>query len=99
YLIALLAAIAFVVWWRRGRPTLDRRLVAASLAGAAVYLALAAVIAQPYLRIADRQPDAQRSTATLEAYSDGPRVFAIAPEDNWLWGGASAPIRDAVQNP
>jgi hypothetical protein len=99
YLLCLLGAIAGVVWLRRGRPPLDRRLVVATVAGAALFIALAALIARPYLRVADEQPDADRPPSTIEAYSDLPHIFAVAPAENLIWGGATSPIRDELQNP
>ena len=96
---ALLGAIAAVVWWRRGRPPLPRRMVFASVAGAALLLVAAALIARPYLRVADEQPDAERPPSTVEAFSDSPQVFAVAPDENLIWGGATAAIRDELQNP
>ena len=42
YLLFLLGLIAAVAWLRRGRPSLNRRLVVATVAGAALYLAAVA---------------------------------------------------------
>ncbi len=99
YGLGLLAAIAFVVWLRRGRPALDSRLVAATAAGAAAYLAIAALIALPYLRVADEQKDAERPPSTVEAFSGPLTVFAAAPGENLVWGDATEAIRDDLQNP
>ena len=99
YLLGLLGLIAAVVWWRRGRPGLDRRLVVATVAGALLFLTVAALIARPYLRVADEQADAERPPSTIEAFSDFPHIFAVAPDENLVWGGATAPIRDELQNP
>ena len=99
YLLALLGAIAAVFWWRRGRPPLPRGMVFASVAGAALLLVSAALIARPYMRVADEQPDAERPPSTVEAFSDSPQVFAVAPDENLIWGGATSVIRDELQNP
>ena len=99
YLLALLGAIAAVFWWRRGRPPLPRGMVFASVAGAALLLVSAALIARPYMRVADEQPDAERPPSTVEAFSDSPQVFAVAPDENLIWGGATSAIRDELQNP
>jgi hypothetical protein len=98
YLLGLLGLSAAIVWWRRRRPSLPRPLVVATVAGVAVFIATAALIAQPYLRVADEQPDAQRPPSTIEAYSDAPQIFAVAPAENLIWGGATAPIRDGLEN-
>ena len=99
YLLCLLAAIAGVVWLRRGRPPLERRMVAATAAGAAIYLAIAVVIALPYLRVADEQADAERPPSTVEAFSGPLEIFATAPGENLIWGDVTEGIRDGLQNP
>jgi hypothetical protein len=99
YLLCLLGLIAGVIWLRRGRPQLDRRLAIATVAGAVLYIAVAAVIARPYLRVNDEQPDAERPPSTIEAYSDLPHIFAVAPDENLIWGAATSPLRDELQNP
>jgi hypothetical protein len=99
YLLCLLAAIAGLVWLRRGRPAVDRRLAIATVAGAVLYIAVVAIIARPYIRVDEEHPDADRSPSTLEAYSDFPHVFAVAPAENLIWGEATSPLRDELQNP
>ena len=98
YLLCLLGGIAIVAWLRHGRPPLDRRLLASTAAGALLYLAVVAVIAQPYLRVADEQRDADRPPSTVEAYSDYPHIYAVASEENLVWGGATSAISDTLQN-
>ncbi len=99
YLLCLLGLIAAVVWWRRGRPALDRRLLVASVAGAALLIAVVGLIARPYLRVAEEQPDAERPPSTVAAFSDWPHVFLVAPEESPVWGGATGAIRETLQNP
>jgi hypothetical protein len=99
YLLCLFGAIAGMVWLRRGRPPLERRLVVATIAGAALFAVVAAVIARPYLRVAEEQPDADRPPSTIEAFSDFPHTFAVAPDENLVWGGATSALRDELQNP
>lgn len=99
YLLCLLAAIAGVVWLRRGRPALDRRMAAATAGGAVIYLAIAVVIALPYLRVADEQADAERPPSTVEAFSGPLAIFATAPGENLVWGDITEGIRDDLQNP
>ena len=79
YLLCLLGAIAAAVWIRRDRPALESRLVVATAAGVALYVAAVALIALPYLRVADEQPDAQRPPSTVAAFSEAPSVFVLAP--------------------
>jgi hypothetical protein len=98
YLLAALAVIAGVIWWRRGRPALDRRLLVAAVAGAAVFVAVAAVIARPYIRVADEHPEASRSPSVVSAYSGEPAAFITAPDENLIWGEATADARDGLEN-
>ncbi|MEK6326215.1 MAG: hypothetical protein AABM66_01660 [Actinomycetota bacterium] len=99
YLLCVLGAIAAVIWVRRGRPVLKRRLVLATAAGVALYVAVAVLIALPYLRVADEQPDATRPPSTVAAFSEAPSVFALAPRENLIWGEATEGRFDSVENP
>jgi hypothetical protein len=99
YILCLLGAVAAFVWWRRGRPALDRRLVAATAAGAALYLGVVAVIAMPYLRVAEDHGEAERSPATVAAYSGSLTAFATAPYENLIWGDVTEGLYDDLQNP
>jgi hypothetical protein len=99
YLLAVLILAGAVVWIRRGRPPLDRRLVVAGATGGLVFVAFAALIARPYFRVADEHPEAKRPPVTVAAYSSPLRAFFIAPEENLVWGGATASIRNDVLAP
>jgi hypothetical protein len=98
YLLAVLALIAAIMWVRRDRPALDRRLMIATAAGAALFIATAAVISRPYMRVADEYPEATRGPAEVDTYSGGPQLFLVAPDENLLWGKATEPIRDGLSN-
>ncbi|HKH13456.1 MAG TPA: hypothetical protein VKA47_02255 [Solirubrobacterales bacterium] len=99
YLLCLLGLIGAVVWLRRGRPALPRRLVLATVAGAALYVAVVAVIAQPYLRVSHDQPDAERPPSRIEPFSGPPSVLVLAPAENLIWGDATSGLFDSVENP
>jgi hypothetical protein len=98
YLLAALVAIAAILWWRGGRPSLDRRLVVAATAGAIVFVAVAAVIARPYQRVADEHPEAKRTPQTVAAYSGPVYEFLVAPDENLVWGDATGGLRDNLTN-
>jgi hypothetical protein len=98
YLLAALGLIAAVVWLRRGRPPLDRRLVIATAAGVALFVAFTAVISRPYFRVADEYPEATRGADEVETYSGGPDLFLVAPDENIVWGKATAGIRDDLEH-
>ncbi len=99
YLLCALGVIAAVAWIRRGRPPLERRLVLATATGVALYVAVAVLIALPYLRVSDEQPDANRPASTVAAFSEPPSVFVLAPRENLIWGQATAGMFDSVENP
>jgi hypothetical protein len=93
YMLAGGVLAAAALWWRRGRPELDRSLLVAAAAGAAVFLAVGGLIARPYLKVAEDNPEATRSPAVIAYYSGPPRAFLMAPDENLVWGGATAGIR------
>jgi hypothetical protein len=98
YLLVLLGVIAAVVWLIRGRPAPDRRLVVATAVGAALFIAAAAVISRPYFRVADEYPGATRDLVEVESYSGPNSVFLAAPEENPVWGGATAGLRNDFEH-
>lgn len=99
YLLALLALIAAVIWWRAGRPAPARPVVIATLAGGVLIAATAFVLSRPYLRVLDSYPEAERSANLVSYYSPPLKAFVAAPETNMIWGSVTAPVRagmDAV---
>ncbi len=98
YALAALFAVLAILWWRDGRPALERRMVIATVAGGAVFLVVTALLSVPYQRVANDHPEANRSPATVAAFSGEPREFLIAPDENLVWGGATAGLRDGVEN-
>jgi hypothetical protein len=98
YLLATLVAIAALIWLRRGRRPLDRRLVAATAAGAALFVAAGALISRPYYRVAEEHPEARRGPAEVARYSGPVSVFVVAPDENLVWGGATARLRDDLED-
>lgn len=99
YLLALLALIAAVIWWRAGRPAPARPVVIATLAGGLLMAATAFVLSRPYLRVLDSYPEAERSANLVSYYSPPLKAFIAAPETNLIWGSVTAPVRagmDAV---
>jgi len=96
YGLAAAVAVAVVAWLVRGRPPVPRRMIIAGAAGLAVFIAVAYWIAHPYLYIADHFPAAKRSPHEVAAFSGPIKVFLAAPEENFVWGGATAGIRDTL---
>jgi hypothetical protein len=96
YGLAGAVVVAIVLWLRRGRPAVPRGMLVASAAGIAVFIAVSYWIAHPYLYIADNFPAARRSPHEVAAFSGPLKVFITAPEENFVWGGATAGIRDTL---
>src|SRR5271168_1729254 len=111
YLLALLALIALVCWWRgrlspgpawhhdTGRgPLIPRRLLAATLIGVAVLGAVTVYQARPYLRVAALYPTAKRTLKEVETYSAGPAALLSAPAQNRIWGWPTSGLRAHVNS-
>ena len=98
YLLAALGLVAAIAWVRRGRPPLPRGLVAATLAGLLILAATAAVLSRPYERVQDDHPNIVRTPQTVENFSGSPELFLVAPEENTVWGGATAGLREGLEN-
>ncbi len=96
YGIAGGVAIGFVAWLVRGRPPIPRRMIVAGVAGAVVFTLFSYWIAHAYLYIADNYPAAKRSPDEVSAFSGPLKVFLTAPEENFVWGHATAGIRDTL---
>jgi hypothetical protein len=94
----LAGAVAFgvVLWLVRGRPAVPRPMLIAGAAGVAVFVAISYWIAHPYLYIADNFPAAKRSPHEVAAFSGPLKVFITAPEENWVWGAATAGVRNSL---
>ena len=99
YLLALLAGVAAVLWWRSGRPALPRGLIVAGLAGVAIFAGIVGLISLPYFRVADAYPEATREPSDVEEFSGGLEVFILNSDENWVWGEATIDIFDEVNNP
>jgi hypothetical protein len=89
-------AIGIVAWLVRGRPPIPRRMIIAGVAGAVVFTLFSYWIAHAYLYIADNYPAAKRSPHEVAAFSGPLKVFLTAPEENFVWGHATAGIRDTL---
>jgi hypothetical protein len=98
YLLAGLGLVAAIVWLRRGRPSLPRPLVVATLAGLLLFAGTAIALSRPYERVQEDHPNIVRTPETVENFSGPPRVFLVAPEENTIWGGATAELREGLEN-
>jgi hypothetical protein len=96
YGLAGAVAIAVVAWLVRGRPPVPRPMIYAGAAGALLFIAVSYWIAHPYLYIADNFPAAKRSPHEVAAFSGPLKVLLTAPEENWVWGAATAGFRNSL---
>jgi hypothetical protein len=113
YLLALLALVVLVYWWR-GRLTpgpawqpgadgargalVPRRLLAVTLIGIAVVGAVTVYEARPYLRVAALYPTAKRTINEVETYSAGPAALLGASSENRVWGSITSGMRAKVNS-
>ncbi len=94
YGIAGVVLIGVIAWLVRGRPPIPRRMIVAGVAGAVVFTLFSYWIAHAYLYIGDHFPASTRSPHEVAAFSGPLKVFLNAPEENFVWGSATAGIRD-----
>jgi hypothetical protein len=96
YGIAGAVLIGVIAWLVRGRPPVPRRMIVAGVAGAVVFTLFSYWIAHAYLYIGDNFPASRRSAHEVAAFSGPLKVFLTAPEENFVWGSATAGIRDTL---
>ena len=70
--------------------------VAATIAGMVLFGGTGALLARPYLRVADAHPEARRGPGLVASYSEGPHMFIAAPRDSLVWAGATEPVRERL---
>jgi hypothetical protein len=93
-LIVVVAVLAYLLAWVvRRRPRLGWSLVGADLAGGLIFGAVCALMALPYLKVADLHPYAKRSPEEIALYSAPLHGFLTAPPESWLWGDRHASAR------
>ena len=93
YLLLALGAGALVVALRN-RRRVRRAVAVATIAGVAALASTGVILGRPYLRVLDHHPEAKRTTAQVAELSGPLESFLAAPEENFVWGKATKPIRD-----
>ena len=71
YLLVLLWIIAGIVWWRRGRPRVDRGLAVATVVGALLFVGTGFGLSRPYEHVAHAHPHAKRSPSDVAIVKSG----------------------------
>lgn len=98
YLLVALYLTGAIVWWRRGRLPIPRRLAVATVVGALLFIGTGIALSRPYLHVADAHPNARRTPEDVEEFAAPPWAYLVAPEENFVWGDATKPIRDSLGN-
>ncbi|MGD0453966.1 MAG: hypothetical protein ABSB69_10250 [Solirubrobacteraceae bacterium] len=102
YLLAVLALLVLVYWWRgprsAGGPLIPRQLLVVSVIGIAVLGGVAIYQARPYLRVAAEYPSAKRTIKEVETYSSGPAALLGASSENRVWGSLTSGMRAKVNS-
>jgi hypothetical protein len=98
YLLAILALIAIVWWWRANRPVLPRNLVAITCIGVALCGVISVYQARPYLKVASEYPTAKRTLKEVKNYSSNPWAWLSASSESRMWGGATSGAREHVHS-
>lgn len=97
YVLGLLGVVAALAWWRSApRPPLERRMLAATGAGGAIFAGWSLLQALPYLGVLERHPEARRTVDFVKFYSPPPRSFLVAPPNSVVWGDATAGLRQGL---
>lgn len=99
YMLAILAVIAVVWWWRAAnRPTFPRNLVAITCIGAALCGVISVYQARPYLKVASEYPTAKRTLKEVKNYSSNPWAWLSASSENRVWDGVTSGAREHVHS-
>jgi hypothetical protein len=98
YLLVVLG-LGLVVWRRRrGKVLPARPMLVATGAGMAAFALTAVVLALPYLEVLDDHPEAHRTHHQVAGLSPPLRALVAAPEENLIWGKATAGVRDDLRS-
>ena len=95
--LGVLFAMNWLVQRRRGTDApVSRRLLLAELGGMALFLAVGAVFAAPYVQAVAEHPEARRTVADLQLFSPPLRGFLTVPDTNWLWADRQVAQREQL---
>jgi hypothetical protein len=99
YLMLVLAVVLVVAFWRSWLPRPGRRVVVATVVGAAAFVLVSGLMARPYVRVLDAHPEARRIPEYVDSFSPRPRSFFAAPEESKPWGRITSRARATLEAP
>jgi hypothetical protein len=91
--ICLVAGGTWAVQLVRRKSKPPWRLLAIDLTGGVLFAATCALMAYPYLKVAQQHPQAKRTAEYVGFFSPPWEGLFIPPEAAWLWGGKYANAR------
>src|SRR3954449_11022165 len=92
YLLLVLGVVALVCGLRPGR-----RVLLATAVGGLAFVAVAVLLARPYLEVGRDHPESKRTDATVAAFSGWPRMYLAPPGANTVWSGATVSQRQRLK--
>jgi len=99
YLLLLIGVVTVAGWFLAGRPHVPRRLLLADLGGGLILGAVAALFAQPYLRVIANHPEGRRTPADVTFFSPPWGGYLVAPEQSRVWGELTGGARGDLRWP
>ncbi|MFF3509985.1 hypothetical protein [Streptomyces sp. NPDC002573] len=99
YVLLVIGVIMAIARLRGHRPDAPRRVLIGDLAGGALFTVTTALMARPYLHLAEIYPTARRTVTDLAFYSPPLRGMLTAPAESWLWGHSHQEVRATLAAP
>lgn len=102
YFLAGTVLVAAVTWFVRRwlvrpvRRPFGSRLLVADLVGGALFAGVGALLAIPYFKVAELNPNAERTIGDIRLYSPPASGFFTAPAESRIWGGLHEGARAAL---
>ncbi|MGI8774142.1 MAG: hypothetical protein ACR2KQ_03850 [Actinomycetota bacterium] len=96
YLLAVLGALALVMWARGRGFDLARPSLVASAIGITVFLAWSASQAMPYMKVLEDHPESHRAVEHVAFFSPPPLGLVTAPSENYVWGRVTEGFRSKM---
>jgi hypothetical protein len=99
YVLVIIALVAIVRWFLRGRPRFGRRLLIADGIGVVIFGLVGLFMGVPYLHVLQQHPEAKRTLDAVAMFSPTLRAFVTAPSQSLPWGAAHEAARATMIAP